>query len=226
VSLRNKSVQFNYLRNRLALPTSKYYCNIASEQQSKGEYGSAAINLRKATTLDVYDPEPWYNLGVVYLHQEKIDEALEALKKTNELAPGWYDVNHMIWVAEAMKEAKFDIQIFQAMYILEHGRLTTPQKIQACEKLLTSGHKWPILMLHLGMSYQQVPGKTDTAEGAFRGGLLLTDVLDNDVKTRLLFNLAVCVSTPDEKNSLLKEAKDLAGNLTAAAMAAATLALG
>lgn len=219
-------MQFNFLRNRLALPPCRYFCNLASEQQSRGEYGSAAVNLLKASSLDSYDPESWYNLGVVYLHQEKSEEALEAFSKANELAPGWYDVNHMLWVAKAMKDAKFDLQIFQVLYVLEHGRLTAPQKIQACEKLLTSGHKIPILMLHLGMAYQQVPGKTDTAENAFRGGLLLESELDSDVKTRLLFNLAVCVSTPEEKNKLLTEAKDLSGNLTAAAMAAATLALG
>jgi tetratricopeptide (TPR) repeat protein len=225
VSLKNKSVQFNFLRNRLALPPSKYYCNIAAEQQAKGEYASAAINLRKATALDVYDPEPWYNLGVVLLHQERPDEALVALKKCAELAPGWLDVNHMIWVAQAMNEAKFDLQIFQALYVLEHGRLATPQRIAACEKLLTQGQKYPALMLHLGMAYQQVSGKMETAESAFRGGLLLTDNLDDDIKTRLLFNLAVCASSPEEKDKLLHECKSLAGNLTAAAMATATLAL-
>jgi tetratricopeptide (TPR) repeat protein len=210
----------------LALPPSKYFCNIAADQQSRGEYGSAAINLRKASTLDQYDPEPWYNLGVVYLHQEKPDEALEAFTKANELAPGWYDVNHMIWVAKAMIAGKFDLQIFQVLHVLEHGRLTAPQKIQACEKLLTGGHKFPVLMLHLGMAYQQVPGKADTAENAFRGGLLLVDELDVDIHTRLLFNLAVCAPTADEKNSLLTQARELAGNLTATAMATATAALG
>lgn len=210
----------------MALPPSKYYCNLASEQQSKGEYATAAINLRKAATLDQYDPEPWYNLGVVLLHQDRADEALVALKKANELAPGWFDVNHMIWVAQAMNEAKFDLQIFQALYVLEHGRLTAPQRIAACEKLLTQNQKYPILMLHLGMAYQQVAGKVETAESAFRGGLLLTEELDDDVKTRLLFNLAVCAPTQEEKDRLLKEATQLSGNLTAGAMAAATLALG
>lgn len=223
--LRNKSVTFNFLRNRLALPPSRYYCNIASEQQARGEYATAAINLRKATTLDQYDPEPWYNLGVVYLHQEKSDEALEAFNKANELAPGWYDIQHYLWIAKSMSEAKFDLHIFQVLYVLTHGRLTPPQRIAACEKLLTNGQKLPVLMLHLGMAYQQVEGKLETAENAFRGGLLLED-LDDDVKTRLLFNLAVCVPTPEEKNKLLSEAKDLAGNLTAAAMATATLTLG
>jgi len=210
----------------MVLPPCRHFGNIGSEQQARGEYGSAAINFRKASSLDAYDPESWYNLGVVYLHQEKPDEAYEAFLKASELAPGWYHVNHMLWVAKAMKEAKFDLQIFQALYVLEHGRLTAAQKIQACEKLLTSGHKLPVLMLHLGMSYQQVPGKMDTAENAFRGGLLMESELDSDVKTRLLFNLAVCVPTPEEKNRLLTEAKNLAGNLTAAAMATATLALG
>lgn len=224
--MRNKSVTFNFLRNRLALPPSRYYCNLASLQQSRGEYATAAINLRKATTLDQYDPEPWYNLGVVYLHQEKSDEALEAFNKAEELAPGWYDIIHYKWIAKSMSAAKFDLHIFQVIYVLTHGRLTAPQRIAACEKLLTSGHKLPILMLHLGMAYQQVEGKLDTAENAFRGGLLLTDDLDDDVKTRLLFNLAVCVTTPEEKNKLLNEAKELGGNLTTVAMATATLALG
>lgn len=217
---------FNFLRNRLSLPPARYYCNLAAEQQSKGEYATAAINLRKASTLDAHDPEPWYNLGIVYLHQEKFDEALEAFNKTQALAPGWYDVTHYLWVAKAMNSAKFDLHIFQVMYVLTHGRLTAPQRIAACEKLLTSGHKYPVLMLHLGMAYQQVEGKLETAENAFRGGLLLADELDDDVKTRLLFNLAVCVSSAEEKTKLLKEAKELAGNLTAAAMATATLALG
>lgn len=224
--MRNKSVTFNFLRNRLALPPSRYYCNIAADQQSRGEYAAAAINFKKASTLDQYDPEPMYNLGVVYLHQEKSDEAIEAFNKAQELAPGWYDVKHYLWVAKSMSEAKFDLHLFQVLYVLTHGRMTAPQRIAACEKLLTSGKKLPILMLHLGMAYQQVEGKLETAENAFRGGLLLTEELDDDVKTRLLFNLAVCVSTPEEKNKLLKEAQELGGNLTASAMATATSSLG
>lgn len=219
-------MQFNFLRNRLALPPSRHYCNIAEDQQARGEYASAVINLKKAATLDVYNPDPWYNLGLAYLHLERSDEALEAFNKANELAPGWYDVNHMIWVAKSMQTAKFDLKIFQVLHVLNHGRLTPPQRIQACENLLKSGHKYPVLMLHLGMAYQQVAGKMDTAEQAFRGGLLLTDELDVDIHTRLLFNLAVCAPTPEEKNKLLCEAKTLAGNLTATAMATATLALG
>lgn len=224
--MRNKNVTFNYLRNRLALPPSRHYCNIAADEQAKGDYTAAAKNYRKAASLDVYDPDPQYHLGVVLLHLEQPADALEAFKKANELAPGWYDVNHMIWVAEAMQKKKLNLEIFQVFQVLDHGRLTPPQKIAACEKLLTGGHKYPVLMLHMGMAFQQVPGKSDTAESAFRGGLLLVNDLDIDVKTRLLFNLAVCVPTPEEKNKFLNEAKECAGNLTAAAMATATLTLG
>lgn len=225
VAVKNVQVEFHFLRNRLTLPSAKYLINIAKNLQANGEYSSAVFNLQSAITKDQYAPEPWYQLGVCYLHLERSDDALDAFKKAAELAPGWFDVNFYIWVAESMKAAKFNLEAFKVMYVLEHGQLNPGQKITICERVLKSGTKLPYILLHLGLAYQQTPGKLDMAESAFRGALLLTDDLDIDTKTRVLFNLGATVPTVEEKNNVFEQATKVNGNLTAAAMSLAALAL-
>ena len=72
----------------------------------------------------------------------------------------------------------------------------------------------------MGESLLKLDRRKD-AEGSFRKGLISSH--EPDFKTRLLVDLALVLESGEEKRRLLHEARELNGNLIAAAMAAVTL---
>ncbi|MGH8153460.1 MAG: tetratricopeptide repeat protein, partial [Rhodanobacteraceae bacterium] len=58
---------------------------------SRGEFARAQRGLTRASQLDPTQPELWTNLGIVYLAQQRGEDALGALDRVLGLAPGQFD---------------------------------------------------------------------------------------------------------------------------------------
>lgn len=216
--------QFNYLRNRIALPPSRFYERLGKDCFMEGEYERASEHLLKAISIDKYNPGPHYELGIVYIHLKEYTKALEHFNIVETLAPGWFHVRHYIWLSNGLIQGDFDDNTFKLIYLLQEGNLPTQQRIAACEKAITqNGLQLAPLFFHLGIGYQQVQN-IKYAEAAFK--TVLHKDIDDDLRTRALFNLAISVSTEEEKEKLIKECIEVSGNLTTAAIAAFSSKLG
>lgn len=149
---------------------------------------------------------------------KEYQNALNEFETVEKLAPSWFLTRHYIWLCKSLLKDEIDDNIFKLLHILEEGNLTPQQKVIACEKIIEQRKDYyPPIFFYLGIAYQQVKN-IEYAEAAFRT-VLKNENIDADLRTRTLFNLALTVSSKEEKDKLLSEAIELSGHLTTAAMA-------
>jgi tetratricopeptide (TPR) repeat protein len=60
---------------------------MAQSERGQGRFAEAERMFRAAIRIDPGDPEDWYWLGVVLIHQEKLNEGLDAWAKYEQQAP-------------------------------------------------------------------------------------------------------------------------------------------
>lgn len=217
-SLLKKEVKFNYIRNKISLPPSRHYERIGRELYTSGKHEESVEVLKKAISFDRFNPGPRYTLGLTYLYLKEYEKALKEFEAVEELAPSWFFTRHFIWLSKSLIKNEIDDNIFKLLHVLEEGNLTPQQKVVACERIIEQRKDYyPPIFYHLGVAYQQVKN-IEYAEAAFRT-VLKNENIDPDLKTRTLFNLALTVSSKEEKDKLLNEAIELSGHLTTAAMA-------
>jgi len=56
-----------------------------------GDYSDSFENIIKATSLNTFKNEVWYNLGILYEKCKQPEEALIAYQKVQDLCPGEED---------------------------------------------------------------------------------------------------------------------------------------
>ena len=173
--------------------------------------------------VPVFQHEPVREPETALAGHARPADAAEALRKTEELAPGWFHCRADLWLAEQIVLGNLPQEIYPGLRALEDAPGTPEQKMSLAE---LEGAKCPelaLLHLHHGLALADLE-RPDEAAVAFRQGLRVAR--EPDVQTRLLSQLAAVLPAGKERVSMLTEAAALKGNLVAAATAAYMLRSG
>ncbi len=207
-------------RNRITLHPTGLAIERGREAGSKGEYAKSLAEFEEAARCDPFDPDPPYLGGLTLLHMDRFEEAVRQLELAERLAPGWFHVRSDLWMARELAAGRLQRGTFLAARVAEDGAIPPEKKLELLDGAIDKAPRVALLHLLRGEQLARL-GKRE-ASAAFREGLSMD--ADPDTRTRLLLSAALTLP-PDDKDrrALLREAADLGGNLTAAAMAALAL---
>jgi tetratricopeptide (TPR) repeat protein len=211
--------EFLFHRNRLTLAPSQLYQLQAKKTWAQGQAKETLDHLLAAIKADRFDPDPFYQMGVVVLYSSMYDTAVACFQKAEELAPGWFFCRRYLWLAQQLAQAKLDQHTFLTLQELDDNpQVRTPEaKVSLAREALAETPSVAWLHLCLGSNLKELKQCRD-AEAAFRRGLDCAD--DPDLKSCLLLELAALQerSSP-QRTQLLEEVRNLNGNLNATASA-------
>jgi len=208
-------VRFVFVRNRIALRPSTVEIEAGVARGEAGDYEAALTCFRRAAEADRFDPWPSYHGGLTLLHLRRYAEAASSYQRTEELAPGWYHCRADRWLSEQLAAGAVDHPLFDCLRSLVDGS-PAPERAFTEARRALARKELGVLHLIAGDALRQL-GRGAEAEAAYRRGLAIAE--EADVKTRLLTALGAHIADPTEKALLLGEARQLCGNLVAAAMA-------
>jgi tetratricopeptide (TPR) repeat protein len=197
--------------------------NHAGVVEAQAERHTEALRcFQEAARIDRYDPWPHFHAGSVLCFEGRYADAIAAFDRVEALAPGFFHVRTDRWIAQQLATGRLTQQTFRiARYLLDNE----PEPEDAASSALEALRTAPIAPLYLlaGDALRKL-GKTRDAEKQYRLGLEVSE--EPDVRTRLLLALSVVSENRDEGRELLRNAMELRGNLTAAAMAELALRSG
>ncbi|MCI0460861.1 MAG: tetratricopeptide repeat protein [Gemmataceae bacterium] len=219
-AFRGVRVQFVFERNRITLRPAVVLTEQGERLGGEGKYEEALTAFRSASAADPFDPHCRYQEGFTLMHLERYAEAMASYEATEELAPGWFHCRTDLWLARQLAAGAVEHDTFLALCLLEDGPLPPEEKVSLAERHLARHPDLAPLHLLRGKQLAHL-GRAEEAAAAYRRGLACT--IQPDMRTRLLVELGVSLSDPQERAALLTEAQNLRGNLVAAATA--TLAL-
>jgi tetratricopeptide (TPR) repeat protein len=219
----NNRIAFEFERNRLSLGRSNALVRKGEQAGSDGRPADALLLFQQAAPLDPYNPEPHYQAAVALMDLGRASDAVEELRVTEELAPGWFQCRSDLWLAEQVALGNLRTEVFTALRALSDGPGTPEQKGSLAGSAVAKGVALaPLHLLH-GAALA-ASGRPVEAEAACRRGLSVAR--EPDVRTRLLVQLAQVLPAGDERTLLLKDARALRGNLVASATASYLLRCG
>jgi tetratricopeptide (TPR) repeat protein len=219
------SVNFAFYRNRITLAPSRQCQSQAKQSWARGQAMETLQSLLAAIEADRFDPDPFYQMGVVLLYSRMYPQAVSCFQKAEELAPGWFFCRRYLWLAQQLEQGKLDHDTFLTLQQLdEDPQVRAPDaKVSLARDALARTPRVAWLHLCLG-SNLKVLNQPREAEAAFRGGLDCAD--DPDVKSCLMLELAILQERSSAlRAQLLTEVRNLNGNLPATASANLALKL-
>ena len=214
--------KFNFRRNRRELGAATVLVQAGVAEARAGNHAPALRCFEEAARIDPHDPWPHFHTGTVLCFEGRYADAIAALTRTETLAPGFFHVRTDLWFAQQLAAGKLTQQSFRVVrYLLDNEPEPREAARLAIEALQTS----PLALLHLlaGDALHKL-GERRNAETQYRLGLEAAE--EPDVKTRLLVSLSMVIEDRTEARQLLRDAIQLRGNLTAAAMAELVLRAG
>jgi tetratricopeptide (TPR) repeat protein len=220
VAVEGKRVQFQFERNRVTLRPAAERTRRGEELGSQGRYEEALALFREAAQADPLDPHARYQEGYTLLHLQRYPQAVESYQTAEELAPGWFHCRTDLWLAQQLVLGHLGHDTGVAVLVLENSPLPPEENVRLAEQILSRAPDLAPAHLLLGQNLARL-GRGPDAQAAFRRGL--DCAAEPDVRTRLLVELGVRSEDHGQRDTLLREAQALQGNLVAAAQA--TLAL-
>ena len=212
------SARFVFVRDRLTLGGVTALIDRGRELGRAGDFEAALRCFAAAATLDPNDPGPEYDRGQTLLHLRRYADAGAAYRRTEALAPGWYQCRTDGWLADELAAGRLDHEALDVMLALEDdGAHSLRRAAQAVSR-------WPALA-PLRLAHARVlarAGQRAAARAAAEYGL--EESKEPDVETRLLVELAQLVEG-ESRTELLGRAVALGGNRIARAMAQLMLAV-
>lgn len=219
-AIKDHRLQFVFERNRITLRPAAVLTQRGEEHAKQQQFDEALDYFRQAAHADRFDPHSRYLQGLTLLHLERYNEAVDCYEMTEELAPGWFHCRADLWLAQELAVGRLDHEMFTALISLEDGADPPADKVNLAEAALARAPDLAVLHLMYGKNLAR-SSRMPEASAAYRKGLACGD--EPDTRTRLLLELALVTETPAEKIRLLEEARQLNGNLVAAATAAVIL---
>ncbi len=213
-------IRFLFQRNRMTLRRCLEAVQQGLTALKRGDRPAALACFERASAADPFDPWPRYHAGLTLTELRRYREAVAAYRATEALAPGWYHCRADLWLAERLDDGSLSHEVFAAIRSLTDPGLSPSEAVDLAERTLAQA-ELAVLRLHHGDALSAL-GREREAEASYRRGLDLPS--DPDIRTRLLVALANATTDPLERARSLHAAVDLAGNLTAAAMARIMLA--
>jgi tetratricopeptide (TPR) repeat protein len=214
------TARFAFERNRLMLRPAQVLTEQGEREAGQGKFDSALAHFLDAAKADPFAPQPVYEAALTYLYLERPSDAAAAYESTEELAPGWFHCRSEGWLTRQIVAERYDLEDFQVLRALQEGMFDPQVKWQLIERALA---KRPDLALyhHQHGKLLLAQNQTSDAEAAFRRGLACAE--EPDIQTRLLVELAALASG-EERRRLCEQARQINGNLVAAATATLLLA--
>lgn len=217
---RGRRVQFVFERNRLTLRPAEELTRRGAELGSQGKYDEALDLFREAAQADPFDPQGRYQEGYTLLHLRRYADAVASYRATEALAPGWFHCRSDLWLAQQLADGDLGHDTGVAALMLGDSPLPPEPRAHLAEQILSCAPELPHACLELGKNLAQL-GRRAEAQDAYRRGLARAE--EPDIRTRLLVELGALVEDRRQRTTLLWQAKQLNGNLVAAAMAAVLL---
>jgi tetratricopeptide (TPR) repeat protein len=215
-----EAVGFRFERNRVTLRPAEALVERGRKLGAAGRHAEALDAYREAARVDAYAPEPGYAAALTLLRLRRYDEALASYRETEALAPGWHDCRAGLWLAARLAAGELPHEVFTVLRELEETKLAPGWKAELAREVLAVHPDVPPLYLLRAVNLEKAD-LWDEAQEAYLSGL--TRDPEPDVRTRLLVGLALTMEPSEERTDRLVEARDLAGNLVAAAMAVVAL---
>ena len=214
------SIQFRYARNRRSLARVDALLQQGTVAGGLEQFAQAAELFQRAASLDPYDPEPRYQLGLTLVYLRRYAEAIEQYRAVESLAPGWFQARTDLWLAHLLAEGAISLEAFVALVSLE-GPDRLPEKESLARRWLDQLPEFAPLHHALGRVLGAL-GRAYEARAAHDRGLQY--VREPDLKTRLMVDRAALEDPGTRlRIELLYRAVELNGNLQAAAMASVML---
>lgn len=209
-------VEFIFVRNRIELVLCSQKCFQGREVTSQGDYDQAVRLFDEAKLLDPWSQQPLYMAGNIKLAGRRYAEALEDLKKVEELCPGFETTRADLWLAEQLASGKMEHDACKAVYETNNEEIPLLERVAFCYELI---EKYP----HFGECYWRL-GKMliekeepEVAVEVFKKGIELGD--EQDVLSRLYRDLAILTQEDGAKRELFQKSAALEkGNTLAQAM--------
>jgi tetratricopeptide (TPR) repeat protein len=209
-------VRFVFERDRITLRPALEWTRRGEQLGAAGDHAEALQAFNKASAADPFDPHSRYQAAFTSLHLRRYAEAERLYAEVERLAPGWFHCRSDRWLAGQLAAGAVDHDTFLALHTLQDGDLPPAQKLALAEQALRRAPRLPLLHLHHAKALAQL-GRGPQALAALRTGLAADP--EPDARTRLLVELAATTPDPAERDSSLRDAEALAGNLVAAATA-------
>lgn len=207
-------VRFAFRRNRATLLPSTSWTNRGEAFGREGKFEDALAAFSEAARADAHDPHPRYQSAVTHLHLERYHLAIECYAQAETLAPGWFHVRAHLALAEAAARGAFPHEALELALRVDDGP-PEPAALPRIEAALKDAPGLSLLHLARGRILR---ARNDREAGpALRLGLRAAQ--DEDVRSRLLLELAALSGDQGERRALLEEAAGVEGNLVAAATA-------
>lgn len=212
-----EKVEFIFMRNRMELVLCSQKCHEGRQLAQAGQYDQSLEALVEAAKADVYSPQPYYLSGAIKLAGRRYADAVVDLEKVEQLCPGFETSRSDLWLAKQLLEKGMEHDACMAVFEANNEAVPVEQRIKMCRDLIA---KYP----NFGEAYWRV-GKMlvesqhpDEGLATFKKGVELAD--DNDLRSRLLRDIAVLSPDEEDKLKYLRQSVELdKGNVLAQAMA-------
>ena len=208
-------LRFVFERDRVSLRRATELGRRAGAAGAAGRLEEALELFRAAAAADPHDPHPRYEAGVTLLALRRYADAVTEYEATEAIAPGWFHCRADLWLARELLAGRLSHAVFQALRALEDIPDEPAAKLARADAALAAAPGVAALHYHRGRALQQL-GRGDDAFAAFGAGLACDP--EPDIRTRLLVQLAMLLDG-GQSAELFAEARELGGNLVAAAIA-------
>ena len=216
-------IRFSFQRDRITLRRASALVEEGERLGANGQLEEALVKFREAARLDPRFAHAHYQEGFTLCVLRRYEDAIAAYRATEALAPGWFHCRADLWVAEQLAAGKIEHETFETLRELEDGPGEPDAKLAIADRAITSAPHVPGLYLERGRQLARL-SRPDEARVALREGLSRDP--DQDIRTRILVQLAVITEDKAERAQLFEEAARIDGNLVAAATARLALRQG
>jgi tetratricopeptide (TPR) repeat protein len=217
----NAQMTFLFERNRVALAPSHALTTEGEKLGSAGKYDEALALFRDAATADPFDPQPHYEAGITLLLLQRYAQAIEEYEQTIRLAPGWFNVQSDLWIAQELLAGRLAHEIFLVTWAAENAALPPAQKLSLIDQGIARQPALPHLHFWRAVTLLALDRKTDAAD-TLRAGLELQP--EPDIRSRMLAQLAAQEADPSAQRRLFQQILDQTdANLMSRSMARACL---
>lgn len=202
------------VRNRCVFPPAERKMREGRTLLAGRQFKKARECFRDAGSLDPFNPEPWYELGMMYLDSDDMVSAASAFARVEQQAPGWRDVRAHAWMRDAIVERRSAPAVWRFRRAFASGEADMAKLLAQGNDLAT---RWdiPPLWLDLGR-IREWAGDVNGAAQAYASGM--RGKADISTRTWLLVRLSQMVEQ-NRQAQLLSQAVLLGGDHLAAAEA-------
>lgn len=200
------------VRNRARNPYVVRLVHVTRNLAASAQFQEARDILLRASELDRFDPVPYYERGYVEIYLRDYRSALASFAGAHARAPHWFHVSSNLLLARLLMESMIDHDTFVAYHMLEDVQMGPQQKYHIAKHCLNK-LELPIGCYHVAMALFDA-GKVDSCLETLQLALS-RPYLDNDIRTRILFQLGSLSTDCSEREQYFEQAIACGGNLTA-----------